>query len=195
MRYDKSALEVFERVAELYSQGRITSEIEEMLRREYPRIIEVGPATEPIALPAVAQELPPSMAEALTSALSDALATALSESLSHFTGALDKLAEQKIYLDGHQTDISKLKDGFVLLARNLKRVAQRDQSEVRAIVGCVEARLKKAEATVAVMEEITLTLSSDVGDLKARVAAQDVEIRRLRDERDRVEDLLRRYSS
>jgi multidrug resistance efflux pump len=74
-------------------------------------------------------------------------------------------------------------------------VAQRDQSEVRAIVGSVEARLKKAEATVAVMEEITLTLSSDVGDLKARVAAQDVEIRRLRDERDRVEDLLRRYSS
>lgn len=194
MRYDNAAIAVFERVAELYGQGRITSEIEEILRREFPRTIEVGPASEPIALPAVAQELPPQLGEALTAALTDALSTALAESIGHFTEALDKIAEQKTSLDSHQNDIGKLKNGFVLLARNLKRVAQRDQSEVRALMATVDDRVRKSESKVALMEEITLTLSSDVSDLKARVAAQDVEIRRLRDDRDRLENMLKRYA-
>ena len=58
----------------------------------------------------------------------------------------------------------------------------------------VDDRVRKSESKVALMEEITLTLSSDVSDLKARVAAQDVEIRRLRDDRDRLENILKRYA-
>lgn len=194
MRYDTAAIAVFERVADLYGQGRITSEIEDMMRREFSRTIEVGPASEPIALPALAQELPPSLGDALASALSDALSTALAESIGHFSDALDKLAEQKTSLDAHQSDIGKLKNGFVLLARNLKRVAHRDQSEVRELMAQVEERLRGSNAKVALMEEITLTLSGDVSDLKARVAAQEVEIHRLRAERDRIEALLQRFA-
>jgi len=118
----------------------------------------------------------------------------LAESIGHFSDALDKLAEQKSSLDAHQNDIGKLKNGFVLLARNLKRVAQRDQSEVRELMGQVEERLRASGAKVALMEEITLTLSGDVSDLKARVAAQEVEIHRLRAERDRIEALLQRFA-
>lgn len=187
-RYPHEALAVFNRISELYAEGRITSEIEDFLRREFPRTIEVGPAADPIALPAVVHDLPGNLAEVL----SDALSSALSESIAHFSEALDKLAEQKTSLDTHQGDITKLKNGFVLLARNLKRVAKRDQADVSAQVEKLTERLRAMEPKLAVMEEISLTLTSDNADLKARVAAQEVELRRLREDRERLEAQLRR---
>jgi DNA repair exonuclease SbcCD ATPase subunit len=187
-RYPEDALVVFQRISELYSQGRITAEIEDMLRQEFPRTIEVGPSTAPIALPAVTESLPSHLAEAL----SDALSEALSSSISHFTDALEKLAEQKTNLDSHQTDIDKLKNGFVLLARNLKRLARRDQADISEQMDALFARLKDIEPKLAVMEEISLTLTSDNADLKARLSAQEVELRRLREDRDRLEILLKR---
>jgi len=187
-RYPDEAITVFQRIGELYADGRITSEIEDILRREFPRTIEVGPASEPIALPAVVHDLPGNLAEVL----SDALSNALSESISHFSEALDKLAEQKTSLDTHQDDITKLKNGFVLLARNLKRVAKRNQADVSAQVEKLAERLRSMEPKLAVMEEISLTLTSDNADLKARVAAQEVELRRLREDRERLEAQLRR---
>lgn len=179
-RYPDQAVSVFQRISELYAEGRITSEIEEILRREFPRTIEVGPAAEPIPLPAVSAELPANLAHAL----SDALADALSGSMSGISDALGRLAEQKDSLDSHQADIDKLKNGFVLLARNLKRVARHEQAEADARYQKVADRLKAIEPKLAVMEEITLTLTSDNADLKARLSAQEVEIRRLREERD-----------
>lgn len=193
-RYPEASEQIFQRIADLYADGRITSEIEDILRNEYPRTIEVGPAMDPIALPA-AQELPGNLADVLSSALSDAMSRALSESVSQFSEALDKLAEQKTSLDTHQTDITKLKNGFVLLARNLKRMARRDQADVSAQLATVMERLRLAEPKLAVVEEISLTLTSDVADLKARLAAQEVELRRLREDRDRLEALLRRAAA
>jgi len=187
-RYPEESVAVFQRVSELYTEGRITAEIEEILRREFSRTIEVGPATEPIALPAVADDLPANLADAL----SDALSEALSNSIAHFSDALDKLAEQKTSLDAHQNDIEKLKNGFVMLARNLKRVARRDQVDVSTQVERLAERIKFMEPKLAVMEEISLTLTSDNADLKARLSAQEVELRRLREDRDRVEALLNR---
>jgi len=187
-RYPEESVAVFLRVSELYTEGRITAEIEEILRREFSRTIEVGPATEPIALPAVADDLPANLAEAL----SDALSEALSNSIAHFSDALGKLAEQKTSLDAHQNDIEKLKNGFVMLARNLKRVARRDQADVSTQVERLAERIKIMEPKLAVMEEISLTLTSDNADLKARLSAQEVELRRLREDRDRVEALLKR---
>jgi hypothetical protein len=187
-RYPEESVSVFQRIGELYTEGRITSEIEDILRREYPRTIEVGPAMEPIALPAVVHDLPGNLAEVLSDALSDAL----SNSIAHFSDALDKLAEQKTSLDTHQTDITKLKNGFVLLARNLKRVAKREQADLSSQVERLAERFRSIEPKLAVMEEISLTLTSDNADLKARVAAQEVELRRLREDRDRLEELLRR---
>jgi len=186
-RYPEEALGVFNRISELYADGRITSEIEDILRREFPRTIEVGPAAEPIALPAVVHDLPGNLAEVL----SDALSAALSESIAHFSEALGKLAEQKTSLDTHQGDITKLKNGFVLLARNLKRVAKREQADVTSQVEKLSGRLLAMEPKLAVMEEISLTLTSDNADLKARVAAQEVELRRLREDRERLEAQLR----
>jgi hypothetical protein len=186
-RYPDEALEIFQRISELYAEGRITAEIEDMLRREFPRTIEVGPAAEPIALPAVPQDLPANLAEVLSDALSEALAN----SIAHFSDALGKLTEQKTSLDSHQADIDKLKNGFVLLARNLKRVAKREQADVSAQVEKLAERVKVMEPKLAVMEEITLTLTSDNADLKARLSAQEVELRRLREERGRLEAMLR----
>lgn len=187
-RYPDAAVGVFQRIGELYAEGRITAEIEDILRREFPRTIEVGPASEPIALPAVVHDLPGNLAEVLSDALSEALAN----SISHFSDALDKLAEQKTSLDTHQTDINKLKNGFVLLARNLKRVAKREQADVTSQVERLSERLRGIEPKLAVMEEISLTLTSDNADLKARVSAQEVELRRLREDRERMEALLKR---
>lgn len=189
-RYPEAAVGIFQRIGELYAEGRITSEIEDMLRLEFPRTIEVGPATDPFALPAGVQDLPSNLAEVL----SDALSEALSNSISHFSDALDKLSEQKTSLDSHQADINKLKNGFVLLARNLKRVAKREQADVSAQVEKLAERIKLMEPKLAVMEEISLTLTSDNADLKARLSAQEVELHRLREERDHFEAQLRSVS-
>ena len=191
-RYPEQSLAVFQRIGELYADGRITSEIEDILRREFPRTIEVGPAPEPIALPAMVNELTGNLPGNLAEVLSDALSHALSESIEHFSEALDKLAEQKTSLDTHQSDITKLKNGFVLLARNLKRVAKREQADVTSQVAKLAEKLRAMEPKLAVMEEFSLTLTSDNADLKARLAAQEVELRRLREDRDRMEAMLRR---
>ncbi len=178
-RYPEQAVGIFQRIGELYAEGRITAEIEDILRREFPRTIEVGAAPEPIPLPAVTADLPSNLARALSDALSD--------SLSGISEALGRLAEQKDSLDSHQADIDKLKNGFVLLARNLKRVARREQAQADSQLQRLSDRLKAIEPKLAVMEEITLTLTSDNADLKARLSAQEVEIRRLREDRDRLE--------
>ena len=185
-RYPEQTVGIFQRIGELYAEGRITAEIEDILRREFPRTIEVGAAPEPIALPAVAADLPANLARALSDALSD--------SMSGISEALGRLAQQKDSLDSHQADIDKLKNGFVLLARNLKRVAQREQAEADSQLQRLSDRLKAIEPKLAVMEEITLTLTSDNADLKARLSAQEVEIRRLREDRDRLESRPQRPS-
>lgn len=193
-RYPESAVPVFERISVLYGQGRITAEIEEMLRLEFPRTIEVGPADEHPALPAVPLDISAIFQGNFTEILSDALSEALSASMNRFSEALDTLAEQKTSLDTHQTDITKLKNGFVLLARNLKQYARRDQADTVSQIARLQDRLRSMEPKVAVIEEISLTLTSDNADLKARLAAQEVELHRLRDDRERLEAALRRLS-
>jgi hypothetical protein len=197
-RYPEEAVPVFLRISELYGHGRITTEIEEILRREFPRTIEVGPATEHMALPAVPPEvsalLPGNLTEILSEALSDALSEALSASMSRFSETLDALADQKTNLDAHQADISNLKSGFVLLARNLKSLAKRDQANIVTHIARTQERLRLMEPKLSVLEEIALTLTSDNADLKARLSAQEVELHRLREDRDRMESLLKRLS-
>ena len=193
-RYPEAAVAVFLRISELYGQGRITAEIEEILRREFPRTIEVGPASEQMALPAVPPELSSMLPGNLTEVLTDALSEALSASLNRFGETLDAVAEQKTSLDTHQTDIAKLKNGFVLLARNLKRLARRDQADTVAQMTRLQERMRLIEPKLAVMEEITLTLTSDNADLKARLSAQEVELQRLRDDRQRLEEILKRLN-
>ncbi|MBA4356720.1 MAG: hypothetical protein C0405_03220 [Desulfovibrio sp.] len=193
-RYPEGAIPVFQRISELYGQGRITAEIEEILRREFPRTIEVGPAVEPMALPAVPQDFSALFPGNLTEMLSDALSEALATSMSRFSETLDSIADQKTSLDTHQTDISKLKNGFVLLARNLKRLAKRDQADTVTLLARLQDRLRHMEPKLAVIEEISLTLTSDNADLKARLSAQEVELHRLREDRERLEAALRRLS-
>ncbi len=193
-RYPEGAIPVFQRISELYGQGRITAEIEEILRREFPRTIEVGPAVEPMALPAVPQDFNALFPGNLTEMLSDALSEALATSMSRFSETLDSIADQKTSLDTHQTDISKLKNGFVLLARNLKRLAKRDQADTVTLLARLQERLRHMEPKLAVIEEISLTLTSDNADLKARLSAQEVELHRLREDRERLEAALRRLS-
>ncbi len=196
-RYPEDAVPVFLRISELYGQGRITAEIEDMLRREFPRTIEVGPASEHYALPSVPQELstlPANLTEILTDALSDALSEALATSLSRFGETLETLADQKSSLDGQLSDITKLKNGFVLLARNIKRLANRDQADIVAQIARLQDRLRNMEPKLAVREEITLTMTSDNADMKARLSAQEVELQRLRDDRQRLEAIIKNAS-
>ena len=191
-RYPEEAVPVFQRISELYGHGRITAEIEEILRREFPRTIEVGPASEHSALPAVPPDLAAMFPGNLTEILTDALSEALATSMNRFSETLDTLAEQKTNLDSHQTDIAKLKNGFVLLARNLKRLARRDQADTVQLILRLQDRLRLMEPKLAVMEEISLTLTSDNADLKARLSAQEVELHRLREDRERMEAALKR---
>jgi len=43
-KYPPESISVFQRISDLYAEGRVTHEIEDMLRTEVPRTIEVDPS-------------------------------------------------------------------------------------------------------------------------------------------------------
>ena len=59
-RYAPEAARVFERISGLYHEGRVTTEIEEVLRREFSRTIDLDAGSGEAHLP-VAEPAPPAV--------------------------------------------------------------------------------------------------------------------------------------
>ena len=94
-RYAPEAARVFERISGLYHEGRVTTEIEEVLRREFSRTIDVGAENLPAPEPGL---------------------------MDHFNASLQLIADQKAVIEALREDVRKLKAGFVLLARGQKKL-------------------------------------------------------------------------
>ena len=142
-KYPEQAVEIFERIAHFYAEGRVTSEIEELLRADFTRTIEVeprqdeaSPAVGPDAFASVAQSAAPS------AIFTHDVSRAFADMMDKFSSCLDVIADQKSLIEAQRDDIQKLKTAFVMLARSQKRL-KHEQRALPALPG--EVLRKTAE--------------------------------------------------
>jgi hypothetical protein len=158
-RYAPEAARIFERISGLYHEGRVTTEIEEVLRREFSRTIDVD---------AGAAETLPEPAPGL---------------LDQFNASLQVIADQKAVIEALREDVRKLKAGFVLLARGQKKLKALPQ----AGGGDFERTAQSLARKDAELEELALGLSFDTSDLKIKLQTLEQELVRLRRDRREME--------
>jgi hypothetical protein len=160
-RYAPDSARVFERISGLYHEGRVTTEIEEVLRREFSRTIDLDAAgTGEARLPEPAPGV-----------------------LDQFNTSLQVIADQRAVIEALREDVRKLKAGFVLLARGQKRL--------KALPAAGGDDLSRTAAALArkdsELEELALGLSFDTSDMKIKLQTLEQELVRLRKDRREME--------
>lgn len=177
-RYSSECIPIFERITALYREGRVSTEIEDLLRAEYCRTIDVEPGR---AQPPAPQAVPPGVARTVQ------------EMMEQFSASLKVIADQKAIIDSLRSDVRRLKTGFVLLARSQKRLKALPESGSRDLLERLDARAASLSRRDAEIEEMTLGLSFDTSDLKIKMQVLEQELVRLRqDRRDLEKHLLDR---
>lgn len=172
-RYPEESVQVFNRISQLYSEGRVTHEIEEILRSEMPRTIDVE-TTDQCSVPT-----PVSNAE---------LNKAFGDVLDRVASCMEVIADQKKIIERQQDDVQKLKTAFVMLARSQKRIkalpaAPEPPTEL------VES-YRKLEEKDQELEEMAMSLSLDASDIKVKLQTLESELVRLRKDRREMEKYL-----
>jgi len=173
-KYPDESVVVFERISRLYNEGRVTAEIDEALRTEFPRTIDVSPSSAP----------------AHTTEGFAELAETFNGVIGKVASCMEVIANQKATIDRQQDDIQKLKTAFVLLARSQKKMKALPAPEVELIP---EEFLKQTEALQqkdAEIEEMALKLTFDTSDIKAKLQILESELVRLRKDRREMEKFL-----
>ncbi len=177
-KYPEESVVIFERISELYGDGCVTNEIDERLRTEFPRTIDVDHS--PVARGASAPQ-----------------AEGYAELASTFNGVIEKvascmavMADQKAIIDGQQEDIRKLKTAFVLLARSQKRLKRLPAADGDVVPEEIFAQTRALEQKDAEIEEMALKLSFDTSDIKAKLQILESELVRLRKDRREMEKYL-----
>jgi len=173
-KYPEESLVVFERISRLYGEGRVTSEIDDALRTEFPRTIEVDHRAN---VPAPRTE---GYAE---------LASTFNDVIGKVASCMGVIADQKTIIDNQQEDIQKLKTAFVLLARSQKKLKQLPVSE-DIIPDDILEQTKALEQKDAEIEEMALKLTFDTSDIKAKLQILESELVRLRKDRREMEKYL-----
>ncbi|NDV19973.1 hypothetical protein GO013_11125 [Pseudodesulfovibrio sp. JC047] len=173
-KYPEESLVIFERISRLYGEGRVTNEIDEILRTEFPRTIEV----EHSSITGVAPR-----------ENSMELASTFNEVIGKVAACMGVIADQKTIIDSQQEDIQKLKTAFVLLARSQKKLKELPMSEARLPDEILE-QTKALEQKDAEIEEMTVKLTFDTSDIKAKLQILESELVRLRKDRREMEKYL-----
>lgn len=161
-RYAPEAARVFGRISNLYHEGRVTTEIEEVLRQEFSRTIDLDAGTGEARLPAV--EPAPGL-------------------LDQFNTSLQVIADQKAVIEALREDVRKPKAGFVLLARGQKRLKALPAPEGDGLSRTAAALARKDSE----LEELALGLSFDASDMKIKLQTPEQELVRLRKDRREME--------
>ncbi len=173
-KYPDDSAVIFEKISRMYGEGKVTAEIDEALRGEFTRTIDVEQPPQP---PALAGEM---FAE---------LAGAFNGVMGKVASCMEVIADQKSVIERQQDDIHKLKTAFVLLARSQKKMKQLPAS----FEGLPEEFLLQTQALEqkdAEIEEIALKLSFDTSDIKAKLQILESELVRLRKDRREMEKFL-----
>lgn len=172
-RYPEESIQVFNRISQLYSEGRVTHEIEEILRSEMPRTIDVD-AAEECNVPGTLN--------------TGELTQAFSEVMDRVASCMEIIADQKKIIEQQQDDVQKLKTAFVMLARSQKRLkALPSASEPPLELTESYRRLEEKDQE---LEEVTMSLSLDASDIKVKLQTLESELVRLRKDRREMEKYL-----
>ncbi|BCS89028.1 hypothetical protein [Pseudodesulfovibrio sediminis] len=175
-KYPEESVVVFERISRLYNDGMVTSEIDDALRTEFPRTIDVEHKASTMTPPG--------------DGVADMTST-FNEVMGKVASCMEIIADQKSIIDNQQADIQKLKSAFVLLARGQKRLKSVPPAPpIQALPAHIAEQTKALEEKDAEIEEIALKLSFDTSDLKAKLQILESELVRLRKDRREMEKYL-----
>jgi hypothetical protein len=173
-KYPEESVVIFERISRFYGEGMVTAEIDDALRVEFPRTIDIDhQACVPVHQPEVFAEM-----------------------ISSFNGVIGKvascmevIADQKSIIEHQQDDIQKLKTAFVLLARSQKKMKQLPAG-MDLLPEEFLAQTQALEQKDAEIEEMAIKLTFDTSDIKAKLQILESELVRLRKDRREMEKYL-----
>lgn len=172
-KYSEDAIGIFERIAQLYAEGRVTPEIEEILGQEFPRTIDVQHGQGKGA------------PGALALAQSEVVA-AFQQTMEKLGACLQVIADQKCLIEVQREDIQKLKTAFVLLARSQKKIRQLPGSGDGSGPE-LEARAQALEKRDQEIEEMAIGLSFETQDMRAKLIGIETELAKLKAEKRELE--------
>lgn len=180
-KYGLDAIFIFEKISKLYADGHVTSEIEDVLKRDYSRTIDLSPTdiSRSDGLVAAPTVLPADMAQTLN------------DVLEKFGSCLQIIADQKSMIETQREDIQRLKTAFVLLARSQKKLKSLPQASIEQVTSQLSTKTSQLEQKDIELEEMTLNLSFDQSDLKAKLQILESELIRLRKDRREMESFLK----
>lgn len=174
-KYPEESIPVFERISRMYGEGRVTAEIEEALRTEFPRTIDVEHH---------AQTLAPT-----TEAYAQ-IAESFNNVIGKVASCMEVIADQKSVIDRQADDIQKLKTAFVLLARSQKKMKELPAAPSDVLSDEILQQTQALEQKDAEIEEMALKLTFDTSDIKAKLQILESELVRLRKDRREMEKFL-----
>ncbi|QJB56005.1 hypothetical protein [Pseudodesulfovibrio sp. zrk46] len=178
-KYPEESLTVFERISRLYGEGRVTAEIEDHLRAEFPRTIDVDNASHTLVQNNGFGEL----------------AEVFNGVITKVASCMEVIADQKATIERQQDDIQKLKTAFVMLARSQKKMKELPSAdiipeEIILQTQALEQKDAELEQKDAEIEEMALKLTFDTSDIKAKLQILESELVRLRKDRREMEKYL-----
>jgi len=174
-KYPDDSVVIFEKISRMYGEGKVTAEIDEALRGEFTRTIDVEQEGQP---PAVAGEM------------FSELAGVFNGVMGKVASCMEVIADQKSVIERQQDDIHKLKTAFVLLARSQKKMKQLPGAPSDVIPEEFLLQTQALEQKDAEIEEMALKLSFDTSDIKAKLQILESELVRLRKDRREMEQYL-----
>ncbi|QGY39510.1 hypothetical protein GM415_05040 [Pseudodesulfovibrio cashew] len=173
-KYPEESVVVFERISRLYGEGRVTAEIEDALRAEFPRTIDVEQGG---GAPATSSDGFAKLAETFNGVIGKV------------ASCMEVIADQKSVIERQQDDIQKLKTAFVLLARSQKKMKELPVGQ-DIIPEEILEQTKALEKRDSEIEEMALKLTFDTSDIKAKLQILESELVRLRKDRRDMEKYL-----
>ena len=174
-KYPDDSVVIFEKISRMYGEGKVTAEIDEALRGEFTRTIDVDQGAQP---PAPAGEM------------FTELAGVFNGVMGKVASCMEVIADQKSIIERQQDDIHKLKTAFVLLARSQKKMKQLPAAATDVIPEEFLMQTQALEQKDAEIEEMALKLSFDTSDIKAKLQILESELVRLRKDRREMEKYL-----
>lgn len=175
-KYPEESSSIFLRISDLYTQGSVTHEIEEVLRAEVPRTIDVEQSTQAVSETGLG--------------MGGELAGVFKGMMQKVTDCMEVIADQKTMIERQQEDIQKLKTAFVMLARSQKKFRSLPAASVGAVADDLVSKTKELEQKDTELEEMALGLSFDTSDIKVKLQILENELVRLRKDRREMEKYL-----
>ncbi|MBI9078814.1 MAG: hypothetical protein JEY79_03625 [Pseudodesulfovibrio sp.] len=173
-KYPEESVVIFERISRFYGEGMVTAEIDDALRVEFPRTIDVDhQACVPVQQPEVYAEM----------------ISSFNSVIGKVASCMEVIADQKSIIEHQQDDIQKLKTAFVLLARSQKKMKQLPAA-MDILPETFLAQTQALEQKDAEIEEMAIKLTFDTSDIKAKLQILESELVRLRKDRREMEKYL-----